>query len=185
GLWPDQYRSGPKRPIAIVAGRLWDEAKGAVTAVMAAAGLPLELRLLGPVPGPNGEESFLPESPNARYLGAVPWKDVRAELAAARFYLATSSYEPFGLAALEAALSGCVIVAADLPFYREVWAEAAVYYPRGDASYLRAKLAALVRMPKKAEEMAEAARDRALALYSADRMVAEYRALYADLHHDS
>ena len=38
---------------------------------------------------------------------------------------------------------------------------------------------------QKAEEMAEAARDRALALYSADRMVAEYRALYADLHHDS
>ena len=38
-------------------------------------------------------------------------------------YAATSRYEPFGLAPLEAALSRCAIVASDIPTFRELWGD--------------------------------------------------------------
>ena len=59
----------------------------------------------------------------------------------ASIYAATSRYEPFGMAALEAALSRCALVANDIPSFREVWGEAALYFRANDAS----SLASLVR----------------------------------------
>lgn len=181
GLWPDLYPALPKEPVAIVAGRLWDEAKGAATAVAAVEGLPIELRLIGPTVGPSGESTCLPDGPNVRYLGSYGWRETRAAMASARFYLATSSYEPFGLAALEAALCGCVLLAADTPFYREVWGDAALYYRPGDGAGLRCKLDGLLQTPEETDRLGRAARDRALARYTADRMASDYYAVYEEL----
>lgn len=178
GLPPGLFRSGPKEQLAAVAGRLWDESKMADVAVRAVDGLPIQLELAGPTIGPNGEESHLPGATNARYIGAISWQDTRRLLARARFYLATSSYEPFGLAALEAALSGCALVAANTPSYREIWGDSAVYYEPGSADGLRSALAALLVDDARVEALASAAMDRALARYTADRMAAEYRTLY-------
>ena len=169
---------------AVVAGRLWDEAKNAGVAVEAVVGLPVELRLLGPIVGPSGERARLPGASNARYLGSLSWRETRAELAKARFYLATSSYEPFGLAALEAAFSGCTLVANDAPFHREVWGDAAAYYPLDDAGGLRHRLEALLQTPAAARELAEAAYARAVERYTAERMVTEYWKLYESLGAD-
>ncbi len=181
GLWPDLYASGPKENVALVAGRLWDEAKGAATAVRAVEGLPLELQLLGPTEGPTGERAYLPAAGNARYLGSLGWRETRALVARARLYLATSSYEPFGLAALESALSGCALVAADTPAYREVWGDAALYYRSKDHDHLRRQLLALLGAPQRVDQLAGVARERALKMYTADRMTDGYHALYRSL----
>ncbi len=181
GLWPQFYRSRPKQRVALVAGRLWDEAKGAATAVEAVRGLPIELRLLGPVAGPSGEATYLPPAPNARYLGSRSWADTREAMSSARFYLATSSYEPFGLAALEAALSGCTLIASDTAAYREIWGEAAVYFQPKDVGALRLRLQELLERPDWAQRLGDAARARALRLYTADRMATEYAELYRSL----
>ncbi len=178
GLWPDMYRPEAKQPIALVAGRLWDESKMAATAVEAATGLDLEVRLIGPTEGPTGERANLPSAPNASYTGRRGWKEVREALAAAQFYLATSSYEPFGLSALEAALSGCAVVANDIPSFREIWNDAAAFYRRNDPGALRTKLSDLMRKPAEVDRLGCAARSRALARYSARRMVAKYYNLY-------
>ncbi len=98
-----------------------------------------------------------------------------------RYYLATSSYEPFGLAALEAALSGCALLAAGTPSYREVWGDDALYYRPGDAADLREKLAHLIRAPEEAHRLGLAAQQRALARYTADRMADDYYELYGKL----
>jgi glycosyltransferase involved in cell wall biosynthesis len=178
GLWPDLYPSRPKKAMALLAGRLWDEGKGAATAVRAMEGLPMELDLLGPTVGPSGEATCLPSAPNVRYLGARSWSATRETMAEAQIYLATSRYEPFGLAALEAAFCGCALVAADTPSYREVWGSAAVYFPPGDASALRHRVTELINNPLLAERMGSVARTRALELYTADRMAQCYWDLY-------
>ena len=69
---------------------------------------------------------------------------VFAAFRSSSIYVAASRYEPFGLAALEAALCGCAIVARDIPSLREVWGEAAVYFR--DAEGLERLLGAL-RLP--------------------------------------
>ena len=61
----------------------------------------------------------------------------------AAIYIATSKYEPFGLAPLEAALSRCAIVANDIPSLREVWEDAALYFRKDDARSLREALVRL------------------------------------------
>jgi glycosyltransferase involved in cell wall biosynthesis len=38
-----------------------------------------------------------------------------------------SLYEPFGLAALEAARAGAALVLSDIPTYREIWEDAALF----------------------------------------------------------
>lgn len=185
GLWEDLYPSQGKEDSAIVAGRLWDEAKGACIAIQATSDLPLELRLVGPTHGPCGETAFLAAAPNARQLGSLTWRETRGELARAKLYLATSSYEPFGLAALEAALCGCAVVASDIPSYREVWEDAALYYPVGDPERLRSRVMELLESPERAERGAAAARSRALERYTGARMAAEYWNLYLELRAES
>lgn len=181
GLWPELYPERPKREIAMIAGRLWDEAKGVATAVEAVEGLPLELHLVGPTVGPSGEATFLPSGPNVRYLGGRRWQETRSALAEGRFYLATSSFEPFGLAALEAAFCGCALIAGDTAAYRELWGDTALYYRSKDAADLRLKLAGLLQTPEEAERLGQAARRRALNSYTADRMAAHYYDLYQSL----
>ena len=48
-------------------------------------------------------------------------EQMRELLGRAAIYIATSRYEPFGLAPLEAALSRCALVANDIPSLRELW----------------------------------------------------------------
>lgn len=181
GLWPDLYPSLPKENVAALVGRLWDEAKNAAVAARAAAGLPLELRLVGPTVGPSGETTYLPSAANVRYTGRLSWAETRASIARARFYLAASSYEPFGLAALEAAFCGCALLASDTPAHREMWEGAALFYHRDDERALRRHLSALLEVPEEAERLSRAARDRALERFTAERMAAEYHGLYTSI----
>jgi glycosyltransferase involved in cell wall biosynthesis len=178
GLWPDLYRPGPKTAVAVVAGRLWDEAKRAATAVEAADGLPVELRLIGATQGPSGERARLPQTANSTYTGPKRWKETREELASAQFCLATSSYEPFGLSMLEAAFCGCALIANDIPPFRELWKDSAAFYRRNDVGGLQAKLAELMKKPSEAERLGKAARSRATERYTAHRMTTQYHRLY-------
>lgn len=54
-----------------------------------------------------------------------------------------SRYEGFGLPTLEAMSCGCPVVLADSPSHREVGADAALFFPRGDADALAAQLRVL------------------------------------------
>ena len=68
---------------------------------------------------------------------------MRELLSRAAIYIATSKYEPFGLAPLEAALSRCAILANDIPNLREIWGDAACYFRSSDAESLSEALALL------------------------------------------
>jgi glycosyltransferase involved in cell wall biosynthesis len=96
----------------------------------------------------------------------------------ASIYAATARYEPFGMTALEAALSRCTIVANDIESFREVWGEAALYFRANDAG----DLASLVRRLSEDRELrtdyANRAYQRARDCFTAKRMVENYVQLY-------
>ena len=91
---------------------------------------------------------------------------------------ATSVYEPFGLAPLEAALCGCAVVARDLPSLREVWGNAALYF--NSATALERVLASLAAHPRRLKGAQCRAGQRA-ARYSTQAMTAQYLAIYEAL----
>ncbi len=106
---------------------------------------------------------------------------LRALYSRAAVYAATPRYEPLGLASLDAAFSRCAIVANDIPSFREVWGDAALYFRTNDAS----SLAAILRQLDSDRPLRHAYADRAFARarerFTAKRMIDNYLDLYQSL----
>ncbi len=103
---------------------------------------------------------------------------LRALYSRASIYVATSRYEPFGMAALEAAFSRCAIVANDISSYREIWGEAALYFRANDSDSLACVIRRLHEEPGLCRHYAIRAYQRARECFTARRMVDEYLRLY-------
>lgn len=174
-------RFAVKRNVALTVGRLWDKAKniGLVLAAVQQQGEGLPLRVL--VAGEDeqhGYKGITHIAAGITYLGALPAVMLYQQYARASVYIAASRYEPFGLAAVEAALHGCAIIANDIPTFRELWGDDALYFRRNDATSLYSMLADLLSDTNKAAAYGARAHLRALHLYNAARMAADYFALY-------
>jgi len=168
-------------PLVLCVGRAWDEGKG-VDLLDAAAGMlgsaHSPIHLLGETTAPHGGEF---RASNLVMHGRVERAEVDEWMRRAQVYVAPSRYEPFGLAPLEAALSGCALVLSDVGTFRELWDGCAEFFPSGDATALAEVLGRLAGDPQRVATMAERARGRALRRYGADRMAKEYVALYREL----
>ena len=90
---------------------------------------------------PNGTRSA-PD--HVRLLGCLAPAQVAEHLARAAIYCLPARYEPFGLSALEAGMSGCALVLGDIPSLREVWGDAALFVPPDDPDALRVALCRLI-----------------------------------------
>ncbi|MHB8735558.1 MAG: glycosyltransferase family 4 protein [Terriglobales bacterium] len=164
-----------KRDVVLSVGRLWDPAKQFELLASVAAALPV--RLAGSR-CPPGTRTPTPGVRGTTYLGNLGARQLASEMAQARLYLATSCYEPFGLAPLEAALSGCALLLADIPSFREVWGEAAAYFTPRCATNLARELQRLTFDLPACVRLATAGYQHALNHYTAARMVSEYLKLY-------
>ena len=121
---------------ALTIGRLWDDAKDLATLDAAAALTSVPVHAVGALFGPNGEGTHLP---NLRTPGPLPHHRLAALLAERPVFVSTATYEPFGLAVLEAAQAGCPLVLSDIPSFRELWDGAATFVPpRNAAAFARA-----------------------------------------------
>ena len=106
---------------------------------------------------------------------------LRALYSRAAVYAATPRYEPLGMAALDAAFSRCAIVANDIPSFREVWGDAALYFRTNSASSLAAILAQLDSDRPLRHAYADRAFARARERFTAKRMIDDYLELYRSL----
>jgi glycosyltransferase involved in cell wall biosynthesis len=106
---------------------------------------------------------------------------MRALYSRAAVYAATARYEPLGMAALDAAFSRCAIVANDIPSFREVWGDAALYFRTNDASSLADTLRRLDADRALRHAYADRAFARARARFTTQRMIDDYLALYRGL----
>lgn len=170
-----------ERGLAVVAGRAWDEAKNlaVVAAAVRRCRSPWQVDVAGDIVEPGRAGAYPPPpAPGMFYHGFLDKERLTALYRRAAVCLAPSSYEPFGLAPAEAALSGCAVVANDLPSYREVWGDAACYFTRNDPVALAERLDRLYGDDAEVARLAQAARERVAQRYTLQRMVDGYIAVY-------
>jgi glycogen(starch) synthase len=176
------FRPGDrKQPVILSAGRLWDPAKNLAALEAVAPRLPWPVRVAGARVEPGRATPQESVSASAvQWLGELAPSALAAQFAEASIYALPARYEPFGLSALEAALSGCALVLGDVPSLREVWGDAAVYVPPGNAGALHAALVRLIDDAPGREQMARRASARA-GRFTPARMVNAYLGAYARL----
>jgi glycogen synthase len=159
---------------AVTVGRLWDEAKN--IGMLRDVNAPIPIYVAGER---HCGDSVAPRQVGRTILlGALPESSLLTLLARSSIYIATSIYEPFGIAPLEAALCGCAVVANDIAPLREVWGDDALYF-KGARS-----LSMLLHQLNRNEGQLAEARRRSFAKakeLTAERMADGYEALYQTL----
>jgi glycosyltransferase involved in cell wall biosynthesis len=169
----------PALPASFVftAGRLWDEGKNLVVLDRAAAKLPVPILAAGPLQGPNGASiSF----EHLKTLGSLGNEQVARWLKAAPIFASAARYEPFGLATLEAAQAGCVLILSDIATFRELWDGAALFVPSADPAAFADAIQQVNGDVRLRTRLGAAARERARR-YSVEAMSAGMRRIYASL----
>jgi len=183
GRSPSLFDYSKTKPnCALSVGRVWDSGKQTGLLLTCNAGVPL--RIVGPTKAPvdvvdSVKSLALP--PSVEVCGALDERELRSLYAESATYVATSRYEPFGLAPVEAALSRCALIANDLPVFHELWGDAAIYFRRDDAQALGMSLRRLYDDEALREEYGGRAYQRARECFDAARMVDEYVELYQQL----
>lgn len=163
-----------KEEMILCAGRLRDEAKNVPCLVRAAVGTAWPLVLAGDC----GRDPAV--FPNVQTTGFCDRPAMTSWFRRATLYAHPARYEPFGLAPLEAALAGCVLVLADIPSLREIWGDAAVFVDPDDPAAWRDALNRLI------GDLSERERLRALSIvrarsYSSRRMAQSHLDVYQEL----
>jgi glycosyltransferase involved in cell wall biosynthesis len=118
-----------KEDFVFAAGRWWDEGKNAVVLDEAARTSRWPVVMAGADRGPSGQHVTIER---ADHRGVLPFSEVVRLASRAGIAVSPSLYEPFGLAALEAARAGAALVLSDIPIYRELWDGAALFADPND-----------------------------------------------------
>ncbi len=164
-----------KEPMVFAEGRLGDEARNLEALEPVAAHLPWDVFVAGE---PLADGEIRPH--HTRRLGRLTPRALAAWLGRAAIYCLPARYEPFGLSAVEAALSGCALVLGDIPSLRETWRHRAVFVPPDDPQALESALQTLIDDPDRRASLAAGSRARALQL-SVDKMLAAYLDAYGEV----
>lgn len=175
---PEMYRPMQKEPFVFSAGRLWDEAKDVAALCEVAPWISWPVFVAGDDVAPDGQETRRLE--HVTFLGKLGADAMARWLGCASIYAAPARYEPFGLGALEAGLSGCALVLSDLESLREVWGDSALYFPPRATDELRDVLLDLLAHPRALPVLGERARARA-SRFHPRRFVSSYLGLYRSL----
>jgi glycosyltransferase involved in cell wall biosynthesis len=169
-----------KKELAVLSvGRLWDAGKNVALLTQIKPSVPIYI--VGTEHHPDrGEDAqiSIAGGKQVHFRGQQSEEELKDVFSRAAVYAATSRYEPFGLAPLEAALSRCAIVANDIPTFRELWGETALYFELNDAESLREQIVRLTADPELCARYAGLAHERALKRFTSERMVSDYLNLY-------
>ncbi len=177
GRSPVAAPNGVPRDFVFTAGRLWDEGKNFGMLDSAAGRIAVPVRAAGPVAGPNGARVLFD---NIHCLGTLGEEELGRWLSARPVFVSAALHEPFGIAALDAASAGCALVLSDIPAFRELWDEVAIFVdPRDEDGFARA-IGDLVGDDFERAVLGRAARERA-ERYTPDAMAAQMANLYRGL----
>lgn len=177
GRSPVAVPNGVPHDFVFTAGRLWDEGKNFGMLDAAAGRIGVPMRAAGPIAGPNGARVLFD---NIHCLGSLGEEELGRWLSARPVFVSAALHEPFGPAVLEAASAGCALILSDIPTYRELWDEVAIFIdPRDEDGFARA-IGDLVGDDFERAVLGRAARERA-ARYTPDAMAAQMANLYRRL----
>lgn len=178
GRSKELFYEGVKKPLLFSMGRIWDEAKNISLLVNAAPELAYEIRIAGQQQFEKNKAPFDPDK--THFLGKLDQQRIAEELAASSIYVLPAKYEPFGLSALEAAYSGCALVLGDIPSFREIWQDAAIYVDVDDQRSLVNAINSLMRDQELYNSYKVKAAARA-SLFSSGAMASGYAEVYQKL----
>jgi glycogen synthase len=181
GRNPDLFQPSEKKTKCVLTvGRVWDEAKQ--IKLLLDRTQRVLLKIAGTANHPeNGCAFAAPSNANTTFHGEQDEAGLRSLYSDAAIYAATSRYEPFGLAPVEAALSRCALVVNNIPTFRELWGDAAFYFQQNDATSLAVAIRLLSEHSSLRSEYGTRAYQHALRHYAADKMVSEYENIYSSL----
>ncbi len=175
-----------KEDSILAVGRLWDAGKQ--VSLLTQHTHPLPVCIVGSdttVPIPKvpirADVKLNADNMSVALRGPQTEAQLRTLYSRAAIYAATSRYEPFGMAALEAAFSRCAIIANDIPSHREVWGDAALYFRANDANSLAEVIQRLSEERDLCRSYGNHAFQRAREHFTAKRMIDEYLQLYRSL----
>jgi glycogen synthase len=160
-----QFHSGRKQELILTAGRVWDEGKNIALLAKVAPHLAWPVEIAGSCDHPDG---MSPSLTGARYLGHLDSKQLAQRFSEAAIFALPARYEPFGLSALEAGLSGCALLLGDIPSLREVWGNTAMFVDPDDDQQLIRTLNQLANDSWHRAGLARRARVRALEIANRD-----------------
>lgn len=162
---------------AITVGRLWDEAKNADTLDRAAALASTTILAVGDLHGPQGQ-IFSPK--RLRATGKMGERELADLLGKKPIFVSAAIFEPFGLAALEAASAGCALILSDIATFRELWADVAIFVDPSDPQGFASAVDALAKDPLRRAAMGRAAAAKG-AQYSLEACAEQMAAVYDQL----
>ena len=174
--------SAEKQNQVLSIGRVWDEAKQVSLLMKHPQAVPVFI--VGSKDHPDKTiSSCTPENvpEGITFCGQQSEEQVREALARASMYAGCSRYEPFGLALVEAAMSGCALIANDIPSFRELWGDSAYFFRTNDAESLCEAIRTLSSDPVLRNAYAQRAHDQAAKNFNVNRMIDSYEHLYGSL----
>ena len=171
----------PKSDYILSVGRIWDEAKQ--IRLLLSNALPVRAKIVGSLKHPESGSSFpcAPSEIGPEFCGEQNEVELSSLYSACATYVATSRYEPFGLAPVEAALYKCALILNDIPTFHELWGDAAIYFRRNDPESMVEAIRALSDDPTLRCTFASRAWERATSRFTTPRMVSQYEELYRNL----
>ncbi|MDB5261496.1 MAG: glycosyl transferase family 1 [Adhaeribacter sp.] len=172
------FEYAAKEPFIFSMGRVWDEAKNIKSLAQVGADLNWPVYIAGDARHPVTGEIL--DLPNIHFLGTLAGKEIINWLSRAAIFCLPVKYEPFGLAILEAGLSGCALVVGDIPSQRDIWGPAATYVHPGDIKALSSVLNHLIEDEFARNIMGFRAMQRGLK-YSINQTAFEYGKVYSGL----
>jgi glycosyltransferase involved in cell wall biosynthesis len=171
GVLPPRSSTHQRSRFILAAGRMCDSAKNIKALARASTGLDWRVLVAGPTSATFSELTL---------LGDLSHSALLSRMQRAAIFVSPALYEPFGLSVLEAASAGCGLVLSDIPTFRELWNEAALFVDPRDDRALHEALAMLCRDDSNRARLQLAAQERSQR-YSLTQTVDAYRALYQRL----
>jgi glycogen(starch) synthase len=172
------FSEGEKKVQIFAMGRIWDEAKNLAALGEIVNPHQIPILIAGNNRHPDHPEPV--EVPNVQLLGTLSQEQIKYHLAKSYIYVLPARYEPFGLSVLEAALSGCLLLLSDIPIFKELWQDTALYFNPEQPETLDALISQVIENPIKYKPLIERAKARA-EFFSLETMVNSYLDLYQSL----
>lgn len=170
-----------KNDSVLSVGRVWDPAKNVSLLLQREQEATVSIVGWEREPGREDRQRSVQTPANVTLLGPKSQAELREIYASASIYAATSRYEPFGLAPLEAALSRCALLMNDNPVFHELWGNAAVFFKNDDAEDCSRQIDRLSRDSDLRKGYAGHALQVACEKFTASRMVEKYQHAYQEL----
>jgi glycogen(starch) synthase len=172
------FQASVKKQQIFAMGRIWDEAKNLASLGRLENPHHIPILIAGNNRHPDHAEPL--DIPNVQLLGTLSQAEVKRYLAESYIYVLPAKYEPFGLSVLEAALSGCLLLLSDIPVFKELWTDTALYFNPDEPKELDELISKVIQHPEEYAALVHRAQARAR-FFSVDSMVDNYLELYQSL----